>query len=98
MADEEVAWDERQVTAQSELMLRSEEEVEDPALEVDVGRAIPVRGHLIVESTLRRPCRFYLDVEGAGRFVLVQDGDKFTGVAFLPQGSDHEVATLNGSP
>ncbi|TMA03139.1 MAG: hypothetical protein E6J92_02740 [Methanobacteriota archaeon] len=66
------------------LVERCKESLDDVSPSADVGRIVKLNGVLVVDWNLQRPCKLYLDIDGIGRFVIVQQGEKFVGVAFLP--------------
>lgn len=85
MAGQEVGRTVAKVVPSVHLVTRCRKRLGDLSPNLEVGVAFPLSGVLVVDRTMQRPCKFYLDVGGVGRFVLAQEGDKFVGVAFLPR-------------
>ena len=78
------------VVPTAHLVSRCKERFGDLPPDMEVGRVVHLHGVLIVDTDLRCPCKLYLDVDGIGRFVLAQEGDKFVGVTFLPRVYCHD--------
>ena len=85
MTEDELGRTVASVVPTAHLVERCKERLGDLSPEIEVGRVVHLHGVLVVDRNLRRPCKLYLDVDGIGRFVLAQEGDKFVGVTFLPR-------------
>ena len=73
------------------LVRRAPERLVDLSPELDVGRTFALRGVLVVDKSLSRPCKLYIDVDGIGRFVIVQAGERFVGITFVPRIFCHDI-------
>jgi len=93
MTEQEVGRVVAEVIPSAHLVKRCGERLGDLAPELKVGIVVPLHGVLLVDVRKRRPFRFYIDVDGIGRFVLAPCGDKFVGIIFLPRIYCHDAVT-----
>src|SRR2546425_12217467 len=98
MGEREIGWKTVEVIPTCHLVLRCLERLGDLAPKFDVGRPSLLRGVLVEECRRRSPPKFYLDVDGIGRFVLVRRGDAFVGITFLPQIHCHDWTSDSPGP
>jgi len=98
MGEREIGWKTVEVIPTCHLVLRCRERLGDLAPDFEIGRPSLLRGVLVEERRRRCSLKFYLDVDGIGRFVLVRRRDAFVGITYLPQIHCHDWTSDSPGP
>ncbi len=94
MGEREIGRETVEVIPTCHLIERCRERLGDLAPDLNLGRPSLLRGVLIVDPRRRGAVKFYLDVDGIGRFVLARRGSGFVGITYLPQIHCHDSTPI----
>ena len=94
MGEREIGRKTVEVIPTCHLIERCRERLGDLAPDFNIGQPSLLRGVLVADPRRRGPIKFYLDVDGIGRFVLAQRGSAFVGITYLPQIYCHNSTSI----